>query len=554
MVTISWTPPAADALPSVPGELVSGLKEIRVLRSEVGKRYHTLAINGVLPPTATMYQETSYNNGDFIVMTIDNAGNASVIRRIVRPIPDSTPPLPVQSLQIAVTATAPPTTFARVSVVDPDPTGADFTIVDNDPAFSTLIEYLDDEVSPTWTTVTTLSAGVTSGRLTKTWVQGTHSFVCLRATQNGTTTPQSCNSLVQVFPSTPVVLQNITVTPATITGGNGATGTVTLSQAAPSGGAVVLLSSNTPGVLQVPATVTVPQGNTSANFAVTTTAPQSDTPVTVRAEYGASVLLFSSIIVTGVVPPGPTGSWDHEPAGMTAVVDHDFSTVEGGGLTLYTGGGTLVTDETGEIVSPNTALRETRFVSNGMGGAWLGCGFSYSREVFTGITYKIGLNYEGTFISSDKILIISNRQEPGQSGGNWYLSLSGSPGSSSFGLAVGISTTDNIVNSHNNGPTAGGDSGPGAYTWWQNVGGGTIPKNQWCKIEFYLKLANGLDTRDGVIQVWLNEVLVTSYSNINTGTARWDEFNYTHAWGGIDSAQTQNWDIYVGHLYLSRKA
>ena len=57
-----------------------------------------------------------------------------------------------------------------------------------------------------------------------------------------------------------VCLSAVTVNPASVVGGIGSTGTVTLSGTAPSGGAVVTLSSSNASVAQVPASVTVNAG------------------------------------------------------------------------------------------------------------------------------------------------------------------------------------------------------------------------------------------------------------------------------------------------------
>lgn len=67
----------------------------------------------------------------------------------------------------------------------------------------------------------------------------------------------------------PATLTGLSIMPAVIVGGQPATGTVTLSGPAGSGGAVVSLSSSTQTV-GVPATVTVQAGANSATFAVTT--------------------------------------------------------------------------------------------------------------------------------------------------------------------------------------------------------------------------------------------------------------------------------------------
>src|SRR5207248_9873129 len=64
--------------------------------------------------------------------------------------------------------------------------------------------------------------------------------------------------------------------------------TVTLSGPAPSGGAVVSLSSSNPGAAAVPSSVTVPAGAGSASFTVTTGAVAASTTVTISASFGGA--------------------------------------------------------------------------------------------------------------------------------------------------------------------------------------------------------------------------------------------------------------------------
>jgi hypothetical protein len=74
---------------------------------------------------------------------------------------------------------------------------------------------------------------------------------------------------------------------STVPAGGTVAGTVTLSQAAPAGGAVLALSSNSPSAT-VPATVTVAAGATSATFTIY--APEVAVPatVTITATYQGS--------------------------------------------------------------------------------------------------------------------------------------------------------------------------------------------------------------------------------------------------------------------------
>jgi hypothetical protein len=77
-------------------------------------------------------------------------------------------------------------------------------------------------------------------------------------------------------------LQSISVTPSTVLGGSGSTGTVTLGSQAGAGGVTVALLSDSTAA-NVPATVTVPAGATTANFAISTTAVSSSTAATITA-------------------------------------------------------------------------------------------------------------------------------------------------------------------------------------------------------------------------------------------------------------------------------
>jgi hypothetical protein len=82
----------------------------------------------------------------------------------------------------------------------------------------------------------------------------------------------------------PITLSSVALNPATVNGSSSSTGTVTLSGAAPSGGAVVSLSSSA-SAATVPANVTVAAGATTATFTVTTSAVTAATPVTISASY-----------------------------------------------------------------------------------------------------------------------------------------------------------------------------------------------------------------------------------------------------------------------------
>jgi hypothetical protein len=98
---------------------------------------------------------------------------------------------------------------------------------------------------------------------------------------------------------------SLSVSPQTIQGQGQPQATVTLASAAPSGGALVLLASDSPTVVKVPATVTVPSGSRSTTFLVDTSTVTSPATVRITASYGGTSM---STTVT-VTPPGLVASF-----------------------------------------------------------------------------------------------------------------------------------------------------------------------------------------------------------------------------------------------------
>jgi outer membrane protein assembly factor BamB len=94
-----------------------------------------------------------------------------------------------------------------------------------------------------------------------------------------------------------VSLASLTLDPTTVVGGSPSTGTITLSGPAPAGGVVVRLSSINPILVNVPASVTVAAGATSATFTARTRPTRTRAVVTVSA-WNGSVLKRATLTVT----------------------------------------------------------------------------------------------------------------------------------------------------------------------------------------------------------------------------------------------------------------
>lgn len=113
--------------------------------------------------------------------------------------------------------------------------------------------------------------------------------------------------LTDLVPVPPVVTpSSLTFSPNSVTGGSPAVANLTLSAPAPAGGLTVAISANS-SLVTVPASVQVPEGNTSATFVVGSQAVTASTAVTISAEANgttASGILTLLAPVTSTATPG----------------------------------------------------------------------------------------------------------------------------------------------------------------------------------------------------------------------------------------------------------
>ena len=172
------------------------------------------------------------------------------------------------------------------------------------------------------------------------------------------------NPAVWIFEqaSAPPTLSLLLLNPASVLGGvQSSTGTLTLNGAAPAGGAKVLLSSSNPAVVQVPASVTVPAGATSAIFTVTTSAVSASTQSTISASYGGGMQT-----ATLTVAPPIVSSLTLNPASVLGGVQSSTGTVTlngpapaGGARVLLSSSNTAAAQVPASVTVPAGATRAT---------------------------------------------------------------------------------------------------------------------------------------------------------------------------------------------------
>ena len=259
--------------------------------------------SAIIPVTGVNSSGAETYGGQYISHVQVNRGQTVVI--VMTPGPAPTPLPAVSSLSLAPAGVigGAQSSTGTVTLSGPAPAGdAQVMLSSNNAAAS---------VPP----AVTVPAGSTSATFTiATSAVATSTPVTISASYGGGNVSASL-TVQSVVPS------GLTLSPSSVTGAiSSPTGTVTLNGPAPSGGALVSLSSNNPAA-SVPANgMTIPAGATSATFAISTSAVATSTPVTISASYGGgsvsatltvlapvpSTLVISSTSVTGGTS-SPTG-------------------------------------------------------------------------------------------------------------------------------------------------------------------------------------------------------------------------------------------------------
>ena len=216
---------------------------------------------------------------------------------------------------------------------------------------------------------------VPTGGFTGTFTIATSPFagttsVVITATLNGTTRSAALTVTGGQPPPPSSSLQNLALSPSSLTGGQGGQGALVLSAPAPPAGASVSLSSSNPAVAAVPSSATVPGGSSSTVFDIATSAVSTATSVTITATYGG-VTRTATLLVTSSAPP---------PASATITLT---ATGRGGErVTSSPAGLSVPTGSTGSAAF-STGTSVTLSVSNGRSAVWTGACSSAGSKVRT---------------------------------------------------------------------------------------------------------------------------------------------------------------------------
>src|SRR5437773_5276378 len=196
----------------------------------------------------------------------------------------------------------PPSGAAALSAIDANPnavvggnpsTGT-VTLTSAAPSGSALVSLSSASSAVTVPANVSVNQGATSATFgIATSVVTTQTLATLSATYSGVTKTMAFT----VNPAASAALAALSLNPTSVKGGTSATGTVTLTAPAPSGGAVVALSSTKSSLASVPASIVVAAGTTSQRFTVTTAPTRKNGSATISASY-AGVTKNATLSVT----------------------------------------------------------------------------------------------------------------------------------------------------------------------------------------------------------------------------------------------------------------
>ncbi|HSW06467.1 hypothetical protein [Aquabacterium sp.] len=162
------------------------------------------------------------------------------------------------------------------------------------PAAGAVVSLASNQAAAVVPATVAVSAGASSATFAiTTSVVGTLTSATITASWGGV----SKTATLSIQPAAAPSLSTVTLAPTRVVGGQASTGTVTLSAAAPAGGAAVALRSSVTGVASVPANVLVPAGAKTASFAVSTVKVNRNQQVSISATW-QSRTVSSALTVT----------------------------------------------------------------------------------------------------------------------------------------------------------------------------------------------------------------------------------------------------------------
>ena len=260
----------------------------------------------------------------------------------------------------------------------------------------------------------------------------------------------------------------------------------------------------------------------------------------VNAVFGALSNVASGTTAGGAVPPPPlpppppplpSTGWPHEPAGYRVITDYDMHALnDGGWLNSYPsqlGSGISLASVAGAPASAPTVW-QFAYPAGYSGGSAPGTEYypisaPYPTALYVGFWWKPSNPWQGHSSGVNKLMFVYAGGPPA----GLIIKMLGT-GSGPFRTQVTteFGTTTN---------------------WNENVGSSSpLALGQWHRVEMFLNYAGG------VLQWWVDGVLVGSYTGIGYPNSGFNQLEFSPTWGGVGDTKSQNEYFWYDQIRASR--
>ena len=341
-------------------------------------------------------------------------------------------------------------------------------------------------------------------------------------------------------PTNPVVSA---LNPTTaIIGVNGVGSLTVLLSSAPSVAATIALTSSAPTKVTVPATVTVPAGLISAAVPIS--------GVAVGASIITATYNSSSKTSTITVSAPASAVWTNAPVGGTVLADTNCAVLPGNVPRFWDVFGTTLLDFDQTAPNSPSSCWKARLEALAQHG---GNQLEFStlptrfREMYVGLYWRTNPQFQGR-IATNKLWLLGGYDTMGG-----FFLFGASKIQNGQAPLLWTLNTGGISNEH-----LVGTNDPGAL-FYPNVGNGTVRVGVWYKVEMKIRASTTRTSRDGLLQWWINDVLVGSYPNLNycgPNGETLDRWLWTQTWDGafdMGQSNTAAWEHWIDHLYIVGK-
>jgi hypothetical protein len=365
------------------------------------------------------------------------------------------------SSSVSVSITVQPPSLKNLSIFSPitggAPTSAVVMLNGVAPPGGAVVSFTSSSPAVSVPATVTVAAGNASASFT---IQTSAVTADTTATVTASWNGGSVQAQLTVTPQQPPA--SITIDPATTTGTNGASGTVTLASPA-NGDVQIMLSSSNPSVASVPPFVTVPQFAGGGGFFITTSNPAVTTTVTITAT-GAGVSKSATLTVVpfgtgpsvsslGLSPASVTGG-----GSSTGTVTLTSAAPSGGAAVTLSSSDTAVATVPASVTVPAGATSATFTVTSKTVTATSSATIS---ATYGAATRTAVLTVSPATTSTDKVAI----QKAEYAAGNAQLSVEATSTSSSATMQVFVASTGALIGTLGN---DGGGRYRGQFTWPSN--------------------------------------------------------------------------------------